>query len=267
MSENKTPAQVQKRTVAQFVNIPATQKFLEDNLQEKKGEFVSNLISLVESDTNLSKCDPKDLMMCAMNATALNLPLNKNLGFAYVIPYGDRPQFQIGYKGLIQLAIRTGAYKYINAVEVRDGEIDRNKFTGEMKFKGEKPENKVVGYVAYLELMTGFSASIYMTEAEIESHALRFSKMYQADRQYKTAKSKWSDPSSRPKMAMKTVLKMLLGTYGLMTTELIRAFESDGNEDEQITARQFDEAEIVTQNEPTERKESEQEEPQQTIKL
>jgi len=253
MSENKTPANVPvKRTVAQFVNIPATQKFLEENLQEKKSEFVANLIALAESDTNFAKCDPKDLMMCAMNATALNLPLNKNLGFAYVIPYGDKPSFQIGYKGLIQLAIRTGAYKYINAVEVREGEIDRNKFTGEMKFKGEKPENKVVGYVAYLELMTGFSASMYMTEADVEAHATRFSKMYQSDKQYKSQKSKWSDPLARPKMAIKTVLKMLLGTYGLMTTDLIRAFESDGTEEEQTGGRKFDDAEIVTQTEPNE---------------
>ena len=165
--------QVQRSvSVANFLNMPQTSKFLEDTLSSRKTEFVSNLIAMCDDNAALAKCNPSDLMKCAMNATALNLPLNKNLGYAYVIPYGNKPSFQIGYKGILQLAIRTGAYKFINAVEVREGEIERNKFTGEVKFLGEKPENKVVGYLAYLQLLSGFSASLYMSEEEIEAHAL-----------------------------------------------------------------------------------------------
>lgn len=239
-------------TIANFLNFPSTQKFLEDNLREKRGEFVSNLIALTEADSNLAACEPKALMMCAMNATALNLPLNKNLGFAYVIPYKGVPSFQIGYKGLIQLAIRTGAYEYLNACEIREGELQRNKITGEIKFMGDKPANKVVGYLAYLKLLSGFTASLYMTEEEIEQHALRFSKMYQADKQYGKMSSKWSDPAARPKMALKTTLKGLLGTYGMLTTEMAKAFEADGDTEGAGGFRDnIEDAEIIQQQDIT----------------
>lgn len=216
-----------KKSIGSYLNFPATKQFLEDNIGEKRGEFVSNLLALSESDANLQKCDPKKLMMCAMNATALNLPLNKNLGYAYVIPYGGVPQFQIGYKGLLQLAIRTGAYETINSCEIREGEILRNKITGEIKFIRESPEKEIVGYLSYLKLTSGFQASVYMTVDEIEKHALRFSKAYAYDVSQKKRTSKWSDPLARPKMAMKTVLKSLLGTYGVMTTDMVKAMEKD----------------------------------------
>lgn len=249
---NQTPAQKQV-SIATFLNAPKTANFLAETLAERKTEFVSNLIAMCDSDSNLAACDPAALMKCAMNATSLNLPLNKNLGYAYIIPYKGVPSFQIGYKGIIQLAIRTGAYRYINATEIREGEISRNKITGELKFNGECPDKPVVGFIAYLELMSGFTASLYMTEAEIEKHALKFSKMYASDKQYKTSKSKWSDPDARPKMALKTVLKGLLGTYGLMTTEFVRAFESDNDEVEPSNGGpRFDDAEVIQQPEPTE---------------
>lgn len=224
-------AEQPKTTIGNFLNFPNTQKFLSDNLQDNKKEFVSNLLALCDNDANLAACEPAKLMMCAMNATALNLPLNKNLGYAYIIPYKGVPSFQIGYKGLIQLALRSNQYKHLNACEVREGELTRNKITGEIKFSGDKPDNKIVGYVAYLELKNGFTASLYMTEQEIENHALRFSKMYAADKTYKTIKSKWSDADARPKMAIKTVLKGLLGTYGILSTEMQKAFEMDSSEE------------------------------------
>lgn len=248
----------QKVSVANFLNAPSTSKFLQETLSEKKPEFVSNLIALCDADANLAQCDPAQLMKCAMNATALNLPLNKNLGYAYVIPYKSNgvqvPQFQIGYKGLIQLAIRTGQYKFINATEIREGEITHNKITGEAIFHGEKPEGAVVGYMAYIEMVNGFTASLYMSEKQIEDHAMRFSKSYAYDKRDNKNTSKWSDPLARPAMAKKTVLKGLLGTYGLMTTEFARAFDSD-SEEEHSTAPRYEDAEVVPQNEPEQQNE------------
>lgn len=248
---NNTNTEIEKKhpSIGNFLNFPNTQKFLEDNLKQHRTEFVSNLLALVDGDDNLKKCDPQKLMMCAMNATALNLSLNKNLGQAYIIPYKDVPSFQMGYKGFIQLAIRSGQYKYLNACEIREGEIERNKVTGEIRFVKENPEGKVIGYLAFLELKSGFSASLYMTEAEIESHARRFSKMYQADKQYNKSVSKWSDPLARPKMALKTVLKGLLGTYGLLSPELVRAFETDNEEAEKVApdSRDIADAEVIPQ--------------------
>lgn len=252
-----------KVSIAGFLNFPATQKFLESNLEEKKGEFVSNLLALCESDANLAMCDPKALMMCAMNATSLGLPLNKNLGFAYIIPYKGVPSFQIGYKGFIQMAIKTGLYEVLNACEIREGEIVRNKITGELKYIGDKPDKKVVGYLAYLKLLSGFTASFYMSEEEIEQHALRFSKMYQTDKKYKTASSKWSDPLARPKMALKTVLKGLLGTYGVLTTQMAKAMEADSESDDNVSGQRFTEYEEVEQKEPVSQPEPEQTAPAQ----
>ena len=84
--QNNTPATQQPKSVANFLNMPSTAKFLESTLQEKRAEFVSNLIAMADGDANLAACDPSALMKCALNATALNLPLNKNLGYAYIIP-------------------------------------------------------------------------------------------------------------------------------------------------------------------------------------
>lgn len=255
MNQQNAPA-TQAKSVANFLNMPSTAKFLESTLQEKKAEFVSNLIAMCDADNKLAACDPGQLMKCAMNATALNLPLNKNLGYAYVIPYNGVPQFQIGYKGLIQLAIRTGQYRFINATEIREGEISHNKITGEVTFHGEKPDGKVVGYMAYIEMMNGFTASLYMTEQQIEQHALRFSKSYAYDKSKGTATSKWSDQLARPAMCKKTVLKGLLGTYGLMTTEFAKAFDTDNDEVEQEpTSHRYTEAEVVTQDEPQQQNE------------
>ena len=262
-TQNTTPATQQPKSVANFLNMPSTAKFLEATLAEKRAEFVSNLIALADGDSNIAQCDPAALMKCALNATALNLPLNKNLGYAYIIPYKQNgvmvPNFQMGYKGFIQLAIRTGMYRYINATEIREGEIKRNKITGELTFLGDNPNGKIVGYNAYLELMNGFTASLYMSEEQIENHAIRFSKMYAADKQFKTAKSKWSDPDARLKMALKTVLKGLLGTYGLMTTEFERALSIDSDEAEVSTGNRVEEAEVVQQQEPVKQTELEPE--------
>jgi len=255
MSTQVANQEPKKVSLSNFLNFPNTQKFLEDNLREKRSEFVSNLLSLADGDANIALCEPSKLMLCAMNATALNLPLNKNLGYAYIIPYKGVPSFQIGYKGLIQLALRTGQYKFLNACEVREGEIARNKFTGEIKFLGENKGAPIIGYMSCLELLTGFRASVYMDLDEIEDHAFRFSKMYQADKKYSTQKSKWSDPEARPKMATKTVLKALLGTYGILSTELIKAMSHDDEAENEQTSNgnrvggDFQDA-VIVQDEP-----------------
>ena len=248
--------EVSKISIGNYLNNNSIQKFLEKELKEKKTEFVSNLLALSENDKNIAECDPQKLVQCAMNATALNMPLNKNLGFAYIVAYKGVPSFQLGYKGVIQLAIRTGAYEFLNACEIREGEISRNKISGEIKFIGENPEGKVVGYLAYLKLKSGFQSSFYMTTEQIEKHALKYSTSYQYDVKNKKRASLWSDPESREKMALKTVIKKLLGTYGIMTTDMIKAFDSD-NDNEVVPEgkrRNISDAEVVQQEEPTQPK-------------
>ena len=226
-NNTNTPAKSEKQSMAQFLALPVVSDNLEQTLKNKKSMFVSNLISMTEGDKKLQECDPGALMKCAMNATSLDLSLNKNLGHAYVIAYKGIPSFQLGYKGLIQLAIRSGQYKHINAVEVREGEIKRNKFTQAVEVVRENPEGEIIGYLATLVLLTGFEASVYMTNEQIEAHALKFSQTYKADKQYNSKRSVWSDPENRVKMACKTVLKALLGTYGILSTEMQEAMSND----------------------------------------
>lgn len=257
MADQKLPQPAKKITVANYLKLPQTQGFLDSMLSEKKSEFCSNLIALTDSDANLAACDPGQLIKCAMNATSVNLSLNKNLGHAYVIAYKDRsgksiPQFQIGFKGLIQLAIRSGQYELLNAVEIREGEMTRNKFTTELTFHGEYPENKIIGYLAFLKLKNGFTHSIYMTEAQMEEHAMRFSKSYQYDKSRGKKTSKWSDPDARLAMSLKTVIKALLGKYGVLSTEMQNAMANDNDHEENSGGARTEnaEAEIIKQDDP-----------------
>lgn len=253
---------IKQQTVANFLN--KSGEFLEKTLGKKKSEFVSNLIALSEADKSLQECNPADLMKCAMNATALNLPLNKNLGYAYVIAYNQwnketnkteiKPQFQMGYKGFIQLAIRSGQYKTINACEVREGEIRRNKFTGHIEFFGENPTGEVIGFLAYFELLNGFMQSNYMTIDEIKAHAEKYSKSG-FDKKTKELKGNWKDNFET--MAKKTVLKLLLNRFGVLSVEMQNAILTDqadhnGQYIDNPQGRYVVDTEIIEQNDPEE---------------
>lgn len=243
--------QVQKnqQSMAQFLNGTNTAKFLESTLRESKSEFVSNLIALTDADKNLQACDPADIMKCALNATSLKLPLNKNLGYAYVIPYGGKVNFQMGYKGFIQLAVRSGQYKTINTCEVREGEIKRNKFTGEIEFLGEKPDKPIIGYLAYIRLNNGFEQSLYMTTEEIEAHAKEYSQSFA-----KWGTGLWKDKFDL--MAKKTVLKLLLNRYGVLSVEMQNAITKDQTDadgdysDNPSSFRDVVDTEVIQQDEP-----------------
>ena len=253
--------EIAKKSIGNFINFPATKKFLEDTLADKKGEFVSNLLALVSSDDLLNECDPKELMMCAINATALNLPLNKNLGYAYVIPYKNKkkktvePQFQIGAKGFKQLAMRSGYYETMNNCEIREGELTLNKFTGEFKFNKENPEGKIEGYFAYFKLLNGYTKCLYMTLAELEAHAIKYVPLYRSDKQKGTKYSKWST-EERGSMSMKTVIKLLLSREGMLTTDMAKALDSDSVDDPATNSdlRGISEAKIIDQKEPETKK-------------
>ena len=249
----------QKVSISKFFSTESTSNFLQQQLGAKKSEFVSNVIAITDADASLQQCEPAELMKCAMNATALNLPLNKNLGYAYVIAYNSRqkdgsykmiPQFQMGYKGFIQLAIRSGQYKTINTCEVREGEIKRNKFTGHTEFLGENPEGEVVGYLAYIELMNGFQQSLYMTVEQVKAHAEKYSKNFD-----KYGTGLWRKEFDL--MAKKTVLKLLLNRYGVLSVEMQKAIindQADGNgeyiDNPRGSKRTVVDATVVTQDEP-----------------
>ena len=214
-----------------------TQAYLQDVLGEKKETFVSNLTALVSNDTKLQECKPVTLMYAALTAPALDMPLDKNLGFAYVIPYKNNrertteAQFQLGAKGIKQLAIRSGQFIGMNVTDVREGEIaGRNRMTGEMTFNWieddeERDKAKVVGYLAWFKLVNGFEKTKYMTVEEIKSHATRYSQTYSSKNDYVRKNSKWA--TDFDKMAEKTVMKLLLSKDAPLSVEMQTAFRAD----------------------------------------
>ncbi len=198
------------------------------SLGDNAGAFLSSMIDLYSGDTNLQKCSAQEVVAECVKAAALKLPIVKSLGFAYVVPYKNKPTFTIGYKGLIQLAQRTGQYKCINADSVYEGELKGfNKLSGEIDLTGEKISNEVIGYFAYIRLVSGFEKVLYMTKEDVKKWAENYSPSYN---------SKYSPWQTEfDKMAQKTVLRRLIGTYGSMSIEMSQAIEQD---DKGITPKQ-----------------------------
>lgn len=211
ITATKTPA-----TLPQLLRNDAIKQRFDEVLGKNSAAFISSLLTLYKDNDKFKSCDPNSIIAAAGTAALLKLPVLPQLGYAYILPYGNKATFQIGYKGLIQIAIRSGLYKTINATEVYEGQIKNIDFiTGEI-VRGEKISDKVIGYIAYVELVTGFSKTLYMTKEEVEKHAQKYSDSYRSDKQ-KT----WSTWAKNfDSMAKKTVLKKLLQTYAPMSLEM-----------------------------------------------
>lgn len=210
-----------------LLNNDEVKKRFTEILSEKAPQFMSSITSLVSSSTNFNDVDPNTIVASALVAATLNLPINQNFGFAYLIPYnsktGKKCQFQMGYKGFMQLALRTGMYETFNATEVYEGELtERNRLTGIIKIdESQRKSNKVVGYAAYFKLISGFSKTLYMTVDEITAHAKKYSKSYTKE------DGLWKKDFHA--MAMKTVIKMILSKNGMLSVDynMQKAAEAD----------------------------------------
>jgi recombination protein RecT len=214
-------------------------------LAENSGAFVASIIDLYNTDRTLQMCDPKNVVMEALKAASLKLPINKQLGFAWIVPYRDGrtgqyiPTFQLGYKGYVQLCMRTGAYRYINADVVYEGELVKcDKLTGEIEIDPSKrTSDKKIGYFAFIETLNGFRKTLYMTVEEVTKHAEQYSKSYG------NKNSVWATDFDA--MALKTCLRLLLSKYGVMSVEMQRAYIEDSADtvalaDERIADDTFD---------------------------
>lgn len=183
------------------------QAYLTDVLGEKKEAFVTSLVSVVANDANLQKCNPMSVIYAAMKSVPLGLPIEANLGYAAVIPYGDNASFQIMRNGWYDLLMRTGQVKFVANEVVHEGElVKKNKFTGEYIFDEEaRKSDKVIGYMAYVKFTNGFEKTVYWTEEEVKAHAMKYSQTF------KKGYGVWKDNFQA--MALKTVLKHLIVKY------------------------------------------------------
>jgi len=193
---------------------------LETSLKEGAGTFMASLVEIFSSESSLQECKPSLVIAEALKAASLKLPVTKGLGQAFIIAYKGKPSFQIGYKGFIQLAIRSGLYDVINADVVYEGELTRqDKLKGTFDINGVKKSDVVIGYFAHIELKNGFSKTLFMTKDKVTAHAKKYSKTFNSDY------SPWK--SDFDAMALKTVLKNILSHYGSLSVEMQAAFHDD----------------------------------------
>lgn len=200
-----------------LMNTPMMKSKFEEVLHEKSNNFIASILNLVNNDSYLASAEPMTIASSAMVAATLDLPIDKNLGYAWIIPYKGKAQFQLGYKGYIQLAQRSGQYKSLNVIEVYEGELKSwNRLTEEFEFDpAGKESDQIIGYVGYFELLNGFKKTVYWTKQEIEFHKRKFSK------------SDFGWKKDFDAMAKKTVLRNMLSKWGILSVEMQSATTKD----------------------------------------
>lgn len=232
-ASNGTVAKAPNKPIDRLKSIlyaESVQEQFKNVLAENAGAFVASIIDLYNNDKYLQACDPKLVVMECLKAASLKLPINKQLGFAWIVAYKDGktgqyiPTFQLGYKGYIQLCMRTGAYRYINADIIYEGElVKKDKLTGWIEIDPDKrTSDKKIGYFAYIETLNGFSKTLFMTTEEVIAHAKKYSKSYGSNN------SAWATDFDA--MALKTCLRLLLSKYGVMSVEMQQAFMEDNGD-------------------------------------
>ena len=211
---------------------------LEDILGKRAAAFGNSIVNIVSSSNQLkeiAKNNPGSIMRAAMKAATINLPIDPALGQAAIVPYGKEAVFQIMYRGVIQLCIRSGQYKTINCSEIYADEIKSyNPITGDVKFNDPETykmryqddrDKHVVGHYLYFKLLTGFEKSGYISTKEALAHAKKYSKAYQYDLSKGKRTSAWStDPIA---MGNKTIILRELKRYGIMSIEMQDALVAD----------------------------------------
>ena len=217
-------------------------------LGSKAPAFLASVLSSVNANKYLQECEPMSVISAASIAAAMDLPVSPGLGFAHIVPYKGVAQFQIGWKGIVQLAMRSGQYKTINLTPVYEGQVvTHNQFTGEMTFRKEKKSELIEGYLLYFKLLNGYEKYFYMTQAEAEAHGNRYSASYN------NKNSQWQ--TNFEAMALKTVAKLGLSKYGILSIDMQKAVEYDEAEVTDDGPRYID-AKTVNEPAPPEKKQT-----------
>lgn len=236
IATQQNAAAEKKQTVNQIMNAmldgEGLRKRFDDLLGKRSAQFISSIVSLVNADPNMQKAfseSPMTVIQAGLKAASFDLPVDQNLGYAYIVPFNNSKKnadgswskrmeasFILGWKGMHQLAMRTGAYKTINVVDIREGELKSyNRLTEEISVEfiedeDERESKKVVGYVGYYKLTNGAEKTIYMSVKQIENHERKF-------RKGKDQGKGWRDDWDA--MARKTVYRQLIGKWGVMSIE------------------------------------------------
>lgn len=233
--QNNQVVDVSKLGFKALMSQPAMKKKFNDILHEKSDAFMGSLLTLVGGDDYLSKAEPMTIIASALKTATMDLPIDKNLGYAYIVPFNrkekigkdwithNEAQFILGYKGYIQLAQRSGQYKALNAIEIYEGQlIEWNPLTEEFKFDyNAKQSDRVIGYVGFFELLNGFKKTVYWTKQEVEVHRIKHAKGFDKTK----LTGAWKE--NYDAMAIKTVLRNMLAKWGILSVEMQNAVTSD----------------------------------------
>lgn len=191
--------------------------------------FISSVVSAVQTNPSLAECSNSSILSAALLGHSLNLPQSPQIGMFYLVPFknktGTEATFQLSYRGMLQLAMRSGQYKAINVTDIRDGElVSYNPIEDSYDFEPETDINKrmnlaIVGYYAYFEMINGFKKGIYWSKEQIEAHAKKYSATY------RKGFGLWTTDFDA--MAKKTLLRQLISKWGIMSVEMERAYVGD----------------------------------------
>lgn len=238
-----------------MLNAPSVQAQFENALKENKNLFIASIIDLYNGDRSLQTCQPSAIISEALKAAVLDLPIARSLGFAYIVVYNNSvkdehgqwhkvptPTFVPGYKGYIQLAMRTGQYRTINADIVYEGELKGfDKLSGRPDLTGEKKSDKVVGYFCYFQLLNGYDKTLYMSVDDMAAYAKRYAPGIKRDTSVQQLVGKANQASVSGKvgwegnfndMALKTVIRRLISKYGYLSIKMQSAISSDNDADD-----------------------------------
>ena len=259
VSNSLTTKANQKMGMTAYLTQDAVKDQINKVLGGKNGtRFITSIVSAVNNNEQLQQCTNQSILSAALLGESLNLSPSPMLGYYYMVPFNDKnkgkvAQFQIGYKGLIQLAIRSGQYKKINVMSIKKGELEYfDPLNEEIKVKlmvdnwDAREKAETIGYYAMFELVNGFKKAIYWSKDQMEAHALQYSQGYRAKKGY----TFWEKDFDA--MAHKTLLRQLLSKWGIMSTELQAAVEADEaviNEDGSKTYVETEE--VIDVQEPT----------------
>lgn len=231
MSTNLDAPKKQPESVKDFLALPAYRNRFDEVLGKRAPQFMASISNVVSQSRQLSQCEPRSVIAAAFVAATLDLPIDKNLGFAWVVPYKDTATFQLGYKGFVQLALRSGQYARMNACPVNKEAFNGYDEVGEpvidwTKLDESKPP---VGYAAAWKLTNGFTKTVYWTKEKVEAHAKRFSQAYRGK-----GDTPWK--SDFDAMALKTVLKNGLSRWGILSIDMQKAVQHDQGAQKDIDA-------------------------------
>lgn len=232
MAVTSKVAKVNKLTFSQFMASPVVVNKVNNIVGGKDGQrFITAIVSAVSNNTALSECSQSSILSAALLGESLKLSPSPQLGQYYMVPFNSKggkvAQFQLGYKGYIQLAIRSGQYKKLNVLAIKEGELIRyDPLNEEIEVRLiddelAREQAKTIGYYAMFEYTNGFRKTMYWSKEKMEAHALKYSKGYQAKKGY----TFWEKDFDA--MAYKTMLRQLISKWGIMSIEMQMAMDGD----------------------------------------